>query len=218
MSLPNFFRRRDSGLPKPWAVVVLFAGLLLALLFALLIPATAASAHDVVEITSPADKATVAAVPTQVTLTIDKAPATIGSKIEIKDASGADWAQGAVTVLDRVASQAVKPGAPAGQYTVNWRLVSSDGHPIEGTFSFSATAGENGASADGASSDGASAMETLGTAAVDTASTTAASQTPVSSGGGFPWLIVIVGVVAVFLIAGLLVFARRKLSRGGEEE
>jgi hypothetical protein len=42
-------------------------------------------------------------------------------------------------------AQAVKAGGPAGRYTVTWRVVSSDSHPIEGRFTFTVT-GTAGAS------------------------------------------------------------------------
>ena len=56
----------------------------------------------------------------------------------MEDTTGTDQADGPVQIIDNQVSQAVKPGAPQGKYTVVWRVVSSDGHPIEGTFGFTA--------------------------------------------------------------------------------
>jgi hypothetical protein len=39
----------------------------------------------------------------------------------------------------------VQPGAPAGTYTVAWRVTSADGHPISGSFTFIATRPGSGA-------------------------------------------------------------------------
>ena len=99
-----------------------------------------ASAHDALESTSPAAGATLAAPPEQVALTFSRNPLALGSQILVNDASGANWSDGPVAIVDNVAAQKLKSGAPAGQYTVHWRMASSDGHPIEGSFTFTATA------------------------------------------------------------------------------
>lgn len=49
-----------------------------------------------------------------------------------------DPANGAAAIVDNHVIQGVKTGAPEGKYTVAWRVVPSDGHPIEGTFMFTA--------------------------------------------------------------------------------
>ncbi|WP_410705222.1 copper resistance protein CopC, partial [Chryseobacterium sp. SIMBA_029] len=72
--------------------------------------------------------------------------------------------------MDNNVTQNIKSGAPAGKFTVVWRVVASDSHPIEGTFTF--TAGTPNAS---------SAASTAATSASTAASTTAA-QSP-----QFPW-------------------------------
>ncbi|NYE96125.1 hypothetical protein FHU41_002375 [Psychromicrobium silvestre] len=186
---------------KLLAAVVLTVGVVLALL----LPAGAASAHDVVEQTSPANGSTVTVMPTELTISLNNTPAAIGSKIEIKDVGGQNWAQGDVSVLDRVASIQLKSGAPAGQYLVNWRLVSSDGHPIEGTFGFTVSTGVAGSTA------GSGA--TLGTPAPVS---TPQAQEQSTSTGGFPWLIAIAVAVALVILVALLIFVRR-LRKGSAE-
>ncbi|WP_449374077.1 copper resistance CopC family protein [Arthrobacter psychrolactophilus] len=114
--------------------VALFAVLLL-----LLGSSTAALAHDEVTGTTPANDATVTNVPDTIEVSFTNTPAAIGSFIEVLDESGTNWAAGDVQVLGRMATQAVNPGAPAGKFIVKWRLVSSDTHPVEGEFTFTAT-------------------------------------------------------------------------------
>ena len=97
------------------------------------VPLAPASAHDAAESSSPAQGATVATPPEQVSVTFNKNPLALGSQILVNDAAGTNWADGAVEIVDNVASQKLKAGAPAGAYTVVWRVVSSDSHPIEGT-------------------------------------------------------------------------------------
>ncbi|MFF1881250.1 copper resistance protein CopC [Pseudarthrobacter sp. NPDC058196] len=100
--------------------------------------AAPAQAHDVLESSDPANGSTMPAVPSQIGLTFDRTPMGIGSVVHVQDGNGTDQADGPVTIVDNNVTQAVKAGAPGGTYTVVWRVVSSDGHPIEGTFTFTA--------------------------------------------------------------------------------
>ena len=43
--------------------------------------------------------------------------------------------------MDNTVAQSIGPDAPAGTYTVQWRVTSADGHPISGTFGFTAEPG-----------------------------------------------------------------------------
>jgi methionine-rich copper-binding protein CopC len=153
-----------------------------------LAPVSPAAAHDVLEATEPADGAVVAAVPSVVRLTFNNTPIALGSQVLVKDENGTNQADGPVAIVDNHVSQAVQLGAPTGHYTVVWRIVSSDSHPIEGTFSFTAGSGS-----------------TPGSAAPT------ASPKPAEP-DGFPWG---VAAVAVVLAAGMLaggLYVRRRLS------
>jgi methionine-rich copper-binding protein CopC len=160
-----------------------------------------ASAHDAVESTSPAAGATLAAPPEAVSLTLNQNPLAVGSQILVNDAAGTNWADGPVEIVDNVVSQKLKPGAAAGQYTVLWRVVSSDAHPIEGSFTFTATSGAAGSTA-------AAAVPTLGTAQPGT--TTAPEQSPTAS-EPFPWSLVIFAGTALGIVIALGVLAKRRL-------
>lgn len=98
----------------------------------------AAQAHDVLVSSDPANGSTVSTVPVKVGLTFDHTPIAINSIVRVEDSTGTDQADGPVSIVDNQVTQAVKQGAPSGKYTVVWRVVSSDGHPIEGTFTFTA--------------------------------------------------------------------------------
>lgn len=161
-----------------------------------------ASAHDVAESTSPATGATVATPPKQVSVTFSENPLALGAQIVVNTGDGANWADGAVEIVDNVASQRLKPGAPAGLYTVAWRVAGSDGHPIEGTFAFAATAGVKGSTA-------VAAVPTMGTAQPGI---TTAPEPPVSSAEPFPWSIVIFVATAIGILVVLALMARRRLT------
>lgn len=47
---------------------------------------------------------------------------------------------GAPAVSGTRATQTLQPGLPAGEYTVAYRVVSVDGHPVQGSFTFTVTA------------------------------------------------------------------------------
>jgi methionine-rich copper-binding protein CopC len=174
-----------------------------------------ASAHDSAESSSPAQGATVATPPEQVSVTFSNDPLGIGAQFSVKDSTGAEWADGAVGIVDNVASQKLKAGAPAGQYTVTWRVVSSDSHPIEGTFGFTAAAAAAGASPSDASTTAPAGVPTMGTAQPGTI------VTPVPAADAsepFPWSLVIFASVAVGLLVAIGVLARRRLTSSDDED
>lgn len=158
-----------------------------------------ASAHDAAESSSPAPGATVPVPPEEVSITFNKNPLALGSQIVVTDAAGNSWAEGNVEIVDNVASQKLKPGAPAGEFTVVWRVVSSDSHPIEGSFTFTATAG----------APGSAAVPTLGT---PQPGTTAAPAPAPDASEPFPWSLVIFVGTAVGILVALAIMARRRLA------
>lgn len=170
----------------------------LALCAALLATASPAAAHDELTGSTPADGEVLQVAPGAVELTFSNVPAAIGSEVRVLDAEGTNWAEGDVRILDNIAMQKLRSGAPAGSYTVQWRVVSSDAHPIEGTFGFSVAG--NGQAAPSAS---ASAGEPT------------AAQTPVlnqSDDAGSPWLVIVPAAVVLLAVAVLIaLIVRRRL-------
>lgn len=193
-----------------------FLVLALVLAAALLGLAGPASAHDAAESTSPAQGAALAAPPAEVSVTFSSKPLGIGSSFSVKDAGGTEWAEGAARIADNVATQKLRPGAPAGKYTVAWRVVGSDSHPIEGTFTFTAASGA-AAPASGTSATGsptaAGAVPGMGTAQPGV---TEEPSGPANAGEPFQWSIVLFAVVAVGLLVALGVMARRRLTGDGD--
>lgn len=102
-------------------------------------PASPALAHDELLASDPAADSTVAELPDEVTLTfsgvlIDEEGV---NAISVTDAAGTELAQGAPALDGTTATQTVD-GDSQGPITVRWRVVSSDGHPVSGEFSFTA--------------------------------------------------------------------------------
>lgn len=180
----------------------------------LVVPAPA-FAHDALEGSAPASGATVATAPDEVRLDFGEPPLGIGAEVRVSDRSGTSWSDGAPTAVDRSVHQKLQAGAPTGGYTVVWRVVSSDSHPIEGTFGFTVTSGST-SSTTPASVPGASTSPSAGLGIQASRPGTAQSQpaAPAAQGEQFPWAVVVFAVVAIGLLAALGVGARRRLARG----
>lgn len=202
MKNPASHRSSETNMTPQKLVQRTFAALF-AVLLLLLGSSTAALAHDAVTGTMPANGSTVDAVPAKIEITMSNTPAVIGSQIMVVDSSGTDWSLGGVDVLDTVATQNVRPGAPAGKFTVKWRLVSSDSHPIEGEFTFTATS---------ASTATAGAAVGAGPVVSVQAQPEATPETAPDE-SAVPWSVIGLGIVLVGLVIALLVVARRRLGK-----
>lgn len=103
---------------------------------ALVLAAQPALAHDELVASDPAADATVDASPAELTLTfsgaISDAPG--ASEVQVTDAAGTSLA-GEPTSQDNVLTVPLT-GDAEGVVTVLWKVVSSDGHPISGEYSF----------------------------------------------------------------------------------
>ncbi len=172
---------------------------------ALLGPGPAAFAHDSLISSGPEDGQSLETVPGEIELTFTDTPIALGSEVQVQDEAGEDWAIGEVEIVDNVATQAISPDAPGGQYTVTWRVVSSDSHPIEGVFEFTAASG------------GAGGAELTSPQPVESSSAGSRSEDQVSAEEPpttFPTSFVIVmGVVLVILVIIIGVMARKRLGR-----
>ncbi|OXM74452.1 copper resistance protein CopC [Amycolatopsis thermalba] len=162
-----------------------------AALVAMVVTATPALAHNVLVSSDPAKGATLDTAPSQVTLTFD-APVQGGNvnQVSVTGPGGTQWAEGDVRISSNVVTVAVRPLGPAGQYTVGFRILSADGHPVTGEVPFTLTKAGTG---------------TPATASAATGTDTA--QPAAQSGGGVPVWVWIVGAV-VLLAIGLTLALR----------
>ncbi len=124
MTLSAPARRR----PRTLVIVGCVLGLLL-------VVASPAGAHAVLETSTPGWGTVLAAAPTAITLTYDEDVVPLYARVAVVTTSGQDLAypphvSGSVVVVP------LRP-ARTGSYTVRWRMVASaDGHVTEGAFSF----------------------------------------------------------------------------------
>lgn len=124
---------RRGALTTFGALVATLSGLAVAFAV-LLVTAAPASAHAHLVKIDPANKATIRTILTKVTLTFDenmREPAAI----VVTDQTGARMDRGAPQVVDKTASAAIQLANP-GRYTIAFRVVSADGHPVTGQTTF----------------------------------------------------------------------------------
>ncbi|WP_289603688.1 copper resistance CopC family protein [Arthrobacter sp. zg-Y877] len=185
------------------------AAFLLALCAGLLVSAPPAAAHDELTGSTPAAGAVLDAAPKSVELTFSSIPAAIGSQVRVLAEDGTDWAEGQVRILDNTATQSVRPEAPAGEYTVQWRVVSSDAHPIEGTFGFTVSGGGAGNGTGTESNAPAGSASSSASQPADTTPTPVLNQ---SDDAGSPWLVIVPAAVVLLAVAVLIaLIIRRRL-------
>jgi methionine-rich copper-binding protein CopC len=118
---------------------VLAIASVLGLLLAMSSSVLPASAHDELVSSSPAAGAALDPAPSEVTLSYSDNVLEVGVEVSVTDAGGTQWVSGAPVVDGPNVSTPLASDMPAGSYTVEWRVVSSDGHPISGTIPFTVT-------------------------------------------------------------------------------
>jgi copper resistance protein C len=113
--------------------------LLAAIAFAATLTAGAASAHAARVSTDPADNATVSTGPTHVSAVFNEPLQTTFAAMTVVGPDRNLWSAGQPQVQGAVVSVGVRPLGPTGNYTVNYRVTSADGHVVSGSWSFRLT-------------------------------------------------------------------------------
>ena len=154
-----------------------------------------AQAHSQLDSSVPAAGATVDTAPTLIELTFNQEIGTEFANVGLTDSSGAGWVAQISEVEGKTVRVAVSPSMPPQQYTVAYRVVSDDGHPITGSYEFTYAA--------------PAAAPTEAQQNSPTAPTTVAAGEPAatsSSSSGLPWLLI--GVMVVLVLGGVAVTLR----------
>ncbi len=139
--------------------------------------------------TSPVESSRIASAPAVVVLTFNEMPRGEYSDIHVVGPDGARRDSGHVKVLNDTVSEALGGTRPAGLYTVDWRVISADGHPVSGQFTFTTT----------------SPAPALGPRQPDTLGSTAAKKSGSNTG-----LIVVIVVVVVVIAIGVVGYLLRR--------
>lgn len=188
--------------------VVLAAALLVAFAFLFAWPQPAA-AHDALVESNPAADSTVETLPEALTLTFSAAliDGDGSTEIAVTDAEGTSVTDGPATVDGAMVTQTLVSEAGAGAYDVLWKVVSSDGHPTSGEFSFTVATSTLPAPAQSAAP---TAEETTAPAPETTQSAVPAEDPNMEPVASFSpgWLIA--GGVGLLIVVFLLVLLLRR--------
>ncbi|MFL1376118.1 MULTISPECIES: copper resistance CopC family protein [unclassified Nocardiopsis] len=180
-----------------------------------------ALAHDVLTGSSPEDGATLDTVPEEVVLSFNNAPMEggSGSAVVVTGPDGeTTYQDGELTYDGLDVSVDLLPLDEAGEYTIGFRVVSSDGHPIQDSLTFTVT-GEAVAAAAPAEEPAESAepAEAGEPAAEESAVEVEASEAAAEDEGGLPVGVIAIIAVGVIAIGAIAVVALR-LRKGSSAE
>lgn len=186
------------------------------LLVALPVPA---QAHSVLLGTTPEDGEQLATAPEEVTLLFNEDITDLGTEVVVTVDDDEIANEGEVEINGPEISQRLMDARPAGTYTVTWRAVSADGHPISGVYVFTA-AEATGMAEDAGPADTPDAEEEAPEEAPETEDTPTEepeaedtdgaeddpAETPQESGGlsSSTWVIIGVVILAVIILATVL--------------
>jgi len=161
---------------------------------AVLLSTAPVSAHSVLVSSSPPDGSIITSAPKQVTLTFNENIIAVGDEVSVLSPTGANVAVGTPSVVNATVTQPIKTLDTNGRYSISYRIVSADGHPVYRTLTF-----------------------TLNVAGLPTATATASAQptsAPASTGSsGHLLLWILVGAGIVGIVIGL---TASLASRGGK--
>ena len=191
--------------------------------------APAASAHDYLVSSTPGEGEQVDVPPTEVALSFNTSVGQQFAQVAVVDADGTTYQVGEPLVDGPTVTQQVTALAPGRDYSISYRVVSSDGHPIGGTVGFTVAAAGGDAAAeqpDAAAQDAAAAeqqadstadepattSENAGTGAPVATDETAATAAP---GGGVSPVVWVVGAGVLALLGALGVGLTRRRSTTG---
>ena len=172
-----------------------------------------AAAHDELVSTNPTDGATLTEAPASLELTYsgDIMDVDGANQVRVTNAAGESVTDGDPEVDGTVVTQDLATAAADDTYTVTWRVVSSDGHPIQGTFTYTVGQGGSATSATTqAATTGAAEPSAENTGTGTPAASDPASQA--SEGLSTP-LKVVLALVAVAALGSALVVVLAKTKR-----
>ena len=99
---------------------------------------TAATAHTNSVETNPADGAVLEKLPAEATVTLGEAPNRTDVVLEAPDSTVHKLQ---TRVVDTTIKAQLPSTGPRGDYTLSYRVVSADGHPVTGSATFTVTTG-----------------------------------------------------------------------------
>ncbi|MGA4727518.1 copper resistance CopC family protein [Micromonospora taraxaci] len=170
-------------------------GAAFAVLVALLVAAGPAWAHNSLRAATPVQQSTVTSAPTEIVLEFMSRLDPTFTTIVLTDAAKRKVVTGEPVVTGAKSTVQVTDTLPNGTYTVAYRVVSADGHPVQGSYPFTV------------------ADPTSSAAPVVEAATPSAAAAAVQPDGGPDAGVLVAGVALVVLVAVAAVLWWRRAAR-----
>lgn len=161
-------------------------------LVALLLTPLRADAHAALISSTPEDGATVKTLPSEVTFTFDE-PVGTPAFVAVSAPDGTRIEVGDPTFLDATMTQQIDPVDEQGVYTMSFRVVSDDGHPVAESLTFRVTSGRE--------VDQVDPEESL-------------ADPDDTAGVGTAIVLVVTAAVAIVIVVGVLVVMTRRPQGG----
>lgn len=175
-------------------------------------PVSPAHADDTLVKSSPQADSSLDVAPRQIAMTFSGTPQKDGSEVTVTGPDGKQATGGEATFQD---TSVVVPFSPTavGEYTVNWKIISSDGDPVDGSWKFTLTSTKKPVNAAATTGSGSSGSAVGGRQV---------TITPLTQLATTPWWIW-VGVAAAVIIAAVAIIGNgtaqsAQLARRGRHE
>lgn len=184
-------RREVLALARAMLVGVLLTGIAFAGLAGIgALAPTPAYAHNELVSTTPEDGSSHDEPPSELVLRFNGPVGKRFGEVAVTGPDQQTYDDGDLQVSGNSATQPLKQLGPQGKYVVGWRVVSADGHPISGSFSFWLGPKHSSPAPDDGKSDGEQAHD-------DGQRTDGQAQ---ADGSGFPVVPVALGGALVLLV------------------
>ncbi|MFC6090916.1 copper resistance CopC family protein [Saccharothrix lopnurensis] len=189
--------------------------------------ASPAFAHTELISSDPADGATLAQRPQQLTLTFSEPVPAESAGITVTGPDGAAWPLGEISARGSSLVVPLKAsGSPAGQHALAWRVESLDGDFVDGVITFTLPAPATGqapttkagtppteappVTTTEAATSSAAATTTTATTAATTSSAVATATAAEEDGGGVPVWVWVLAAVALAAVGVAVALGRRR--------
>lgn len=164
-----------------------------------------AQAHSSLIGSTPASDATLAGAPDSIELQFNQSINTAFATVTLTDRDGVQRGDSEAMVDGARVRLAIPEPLAAGSYTVAYRVISADGHPITGSYGFAVTSGAGPAPSSAAPP---TPSPSSNVAESETTETQADPANPEPSGSSIPLLMVLAAVVVLIIAGGTWVAAR----------
>lgn len=164
-----------------------------------------AAAHTAMTASDPAEGSTLIAAPVSITLTFNEEINPTFASAVLNDAGGRNWLTNSPQVQGSQLRVTLGPDLPNGEYTVGYRVLSADGHPVSGSFSFTLNAPGSQQSTPTAAPD----------SDIPTAATAQPAPAPTNEGSSTSTAILVAAAVGIAAGGVIAAWQARKRRRAG---